>query len=1466
MRNTIFNKLLLTLVILFTHRLFALAQPKCYFEHYGTEEGLPQNTVMDILQDKKGIMWFSTWDGLCKFDGYKFTSYKNLPDNPYPMRSSRIDHIMEDLDGYIWTLSYDNEAHRFDPHTETFTGIRSLEGYDDFSFFCREMLLMPSGKVWLLSDKEGCISITDERFSIQLFNKENSRIKDNKVNFIYEDNHQNSWILTSKGAYLFSEEGTLIQQIGASSDSHPLAFHSATQVGQDIWLASEQGKVIIYNLLGKQFRTFQLDIASAIQEIKPITSSHLLITTASLDFFIYNTKNHQVENRKLTLPKKLQSSRIKKSYIDKSKRIWFELSTLGVSMYNFNDQSIQYFEPRIESPIVNITAPILIILEDQKGRTWVHPKGGGFSLYDPKTNKLLPFYNEPNSKSWQFSSMLHAAYIDKQDNLWLGTHSEGLDKVLFSEEVFHTEAIDRQASNIMSNRTRCIFEDNEKNLWVSTKEGKVHVYNSHHQHLGYLCDNGVIGQGKPLSGITYCIMQDTNNNIWLGTKGKGIYQLKKNTDRSFAITSFQHSPTDIYSLSSNSIYSIYQDYKNRIWIGSYGGGLNLMTEDGKFINHNNQLINYPSNYGSQIRVICEDKYGNICLGTTLGLIMFSPDFSLYNNIQFKFYIKQAGNALSLSANDVYDIITTKQGQTYFATFGGGVNTITSVDSKGFPTKFDAITKTQGLSSDIALQLIEDHEGKLWISSEGNISIFNPSTKSIKTYSEISKMIKGFSFTEGSSFVDHNGFIYFGYTNGLLTINPFIVHTNTFKPYLALTNLQISNKDVTYGKESPLHQHIDDTENLILNHKQNSFNIEFAAIDYANTRQIQYAYKLEGFDTDWISAQELRTATYNNLLPKKYTFQVKSTNSDGVWVDNIHTLPIHIVPSFWQTSWATLLYIIIAGIIISLIFRSLFIYYRLKDKINLEQEEIEMKTRFFMDISHEIRTPLTMIVSPIQNILDGEFTMTEIKNQLNLVLKNSNRMLRMVNLILDFRKIEKGKLNIQSTLFGKYVQSICQNFKRSAELNGIQLTIHNDAPDTTLWIDRDHVEKLIYNLLSNAIKHTPSGKRIDVSVTPVGNTLALEVKDEGSGMNQEIQKKLFTRFASFSLDKSKPSTGIGLSIVKEVADKHKARIEVNSKEDHGSTFTVYFPMGHAHFEEGAIELIQNTTSPSTKEVDIQPSPTQQDNTESESTQPDQSKPTILVVEDDYELRGYIVSVLNSEYNVIEAEDGQQGYDSASSQLPDFILSDIMMPRVDGVAFLQMVKGNRDTSHIPFILLTAKVDMDSRLQGLKYGADDYITKPFSVKYLKARIKNIISQRQLLYHSYFKEPIPEVCEPQDTADELEVITLEDKTFIKEVKQFIETNIDNSELVVEDLANEMLMSRTVFFKKMKSLTGLAPIEFVREVRIKYAAQVIKTTDYPIKEVAFMVGFSDAKYFTKWFKAIMGTTPSNYREENGSN
>ena len=1459
-------------IFIFVQLCFILqlrGQPEAYFKHYGAENGLPQHTITDILQDEKGFMWFSTWDGLSKFDGYTFTTYHLPSDNTVESRSSRIDNLYEDKYNNIWALTYDNQAYRFNIETASFLSPNSIEACRGNSFSASQIVPMESGTVWLLSEKHGCISITDSLFSANVYNTRNHNITDDYVYAIHEDKFKNSWILTNKGLTLVAADGA-----SPSFFFHPLSsgrfkeetpFFSAMEFGDTIWFGSHRGLIWKYDLKEKTFSRFSTGISSDIISICEISSEKILVLSSLSGFIIYNTHDGSMEvNNSVTNPD-MKFHQIIGGYVDRSKNIWLETDLLGVSKFNPYSGHYVHFTPFIESTVSSVFPPNFFIFEDNDDRLWVHPRGGGFSIYDRENDQLTPFYNEPFSQHWLFSNMMHSAYSDRQGNLWMCTRSNGLEKVIFYDDAkFKSIPLHGNVNSTISNDVRPIFEDSQHNIWVATKDGIIHIYNAEMKEQGILNNRGEIGSGAPLEGIAYCIIEDSERNIWIGTKGEGAIKLvRKVSGNGFHISRYKNDSHDKYSLSDNNVYAIFEDKNKNIWIGTFGGGLNLIihgADEDRIVNHLNDLTDYPFSQADQVRIITDDKHGHICVGTTLGFMMFDADFKSPQEIEFKIFTRSTAEEYAIGANDIIDICTTQSGETYIGTFGGGISKIKETDQSGFPIRFETYSTAQGIPSNIILSIEEDKRGDLWIGSEGGLTKFNRQAETFENFSEIKRMMKRYNFSENSNCCLRDGRMLFGYSHGMFVFDPERVKNNTFNPYLALVQFRLFNRIVHISDGGPLHKSIDLIEHLQLKHNQNFFSIEFAALDYTDPENILYAYKLDGFDKEWIYAGNQRIANYTNLSRGKYLFRVKSTNSDGVWTDNERTLAIEVLPPLWATGWAYLFYALLSILILYFIFRILYAFYKMRNKIVLEKQESEIKTRFFTNISHEIRTPLTMIVSPIESLIQNTSTPEAVKKQLLLVSKNTKRLLNMVNQILDFQKMEQSPLTVSKIAIGPFVENLYENYMNNAKLRNIDYSFENRVGDQLIWVDAEALEKIVVNLLSNAFKYTPEGKSIHVSVFLHNDEVALQVKDTGVGINKERMGRLFRRFESFNEDASKPSTGIGLSIVKEMADKHRARIEVDSEERKGSSFTVYFRKGNSHFGTDVTiddSLIPLAVSETQREIEDEPLPLL-------ATEEVNGQPSVLVVEDDEDLRQFILSILENEYEVYEASNGKEGLEKALELIPDFIVSDIMMPEVDGIELLEGVRSNIHTSHILFLLLTAKTTLDSKLEGFGQGADEYITKPFSVSYFKARVKNLLQRRSELQRYYRNKtnssPVA-LSRAKETTDA--PFNEKDLVFIRAVNEFIESHLGDSDFVIEDMAVEMGMSRTVFFKKLKGLTGLAPIEYVRDVLMQHAAEFLANGEYAINEVSYMIGMNDAKYFTRCFKKKFNMTPSEYKKIN---
>ena len=972
---------------------------------------------------------------------------------------------------------------------------------------------------------------------------------------------------------------------------------------------------------------------------------------------------------------------------------------------------------------------------------------------------------------------------------------------------------------------------------------------------------------------------------------------------SYKLTRYQHDSNDMYSLSDNNVYCVYEDHHGRIWAATFAGGINYISqgEHGEtvFINHRNNLKGYPIDVCYKARFITSDNNGRLWVGTTTGAVAFDENFKKPEDIQFHHFSRVPNDTKSLSNNDVHWIIATQQKELYLATFGGGLNKLISISEDGHG-EFKSYSVLDGLSSDVLLSIREDHKQNLWISTENGICKFVPSGERFENYDERSISFR-VRFSEAASTLTSGGDMLFGTSNGLFMFSPDSIRKSSYVPPVVFSKLMVANEDVIPGEKSILKVDLDDTQELVLSHDENIFSVQYAALDYTNPQNIQYAYILDGFEKQWTFADRQRSVTYTNLPKGDYIFRVRSTNSDGVWVDNERILNITILPSFWETPLAYVLYVCFVLLIIFVAVYILFTIYRLKHEVSVEQQISDIKLRFFTNISHELRTPLTLIAGPVEQVLKNDKLPADAREQLVVVERNTNRMLRLVNQILDFRKIQnkKMKMQVQQLNVVAFVRKIMDNFESVAEEHNIDFLFQTEKEALNLWVDADKFEKIVFNLLSNAFKYTPNGKMITVFIREDEGTVSVGVQDQGIGIAENKRKSLFVRFENL-VDKNifnQASSGIGLSLVKELVEMHKATISVDSRLGEGSCFKVDFLKGKEHYSSSVEFILEDSAAPLSMEriVDIANSSLQTEaaivdapdlevSAAKEEAGESSSKELMLLVEDNQELRSFLRSIFASTYRVVEASDGMEGWSKALKYLPDIIISDVMMPEKDGIEMTRELRADMTTSHIPIILLTAKTTIESKLEGLEYGADDYITKPFSATYLQARVENLLMQRKKL-QNFYRDSLTHVtvsetpvaqgetlaghasAEPVSSAAEepaMPEMSPNDRKFMDKLVDLMEKNMDNGELVVDDLVRELAVSRSVFFKKLKTLTGLAPVEFIKEMRIKRAAQLIETGEFNMTQISYMVGINDPRYFSKCFKAQVGMTPTEYREKVG--
>ena len=1439
----------------------AIAQPIYQIKHYSVNDGMSQGIVRTIIQDKKGFLWFGTWNGLNKFDGYTFKNYKTSYKDAYILNTNRLNHIVETKYGDIWCQTYDGRVYLFDNQTEQFVDVlrnmeESMKQNNDMS----QIFSLPKGISWIAFEN-GYVARIDEQLckqgeGITLYSTFNQNLKGNHIQTVFEDSEGDEWILTDKGVSIIGEK-----QIDSD-----FPFQYIKEADGTIYLISQADKMASYNLKTQKFKFIEIPYSiSYIYEVKQLDRNILSFATEN-GLLLYRTKENEfelIDIRTATQP----SNIVQSVYQDRHKELWVFPKAAGVIRYNPSTKEMQHLFTPANEVIRYERKNKNVIFEDNQNVLWILPPEGNFSYYDRDKKRLMPMLTDVNNPKSVYSPFVRSYTLDNQGNCWL-TSTRGVNKISFFPHTYNLIHIDHGFE------TRAFLCDSEKRLWTSSKAQVIRIFGPDGQLEGYLTPQGKISKSPQSFTSAYCFLEDHEGNIWMGTKEDGIYLLKKKDKDSYYIQQFVHQSDNPYSLSGNSIYSIFQDSRKRIWVGCYIGGINLLTYtkngDIEFIHSDNELKNYPTSYASKVRHISEAPGGVLLVGTTNGLLTFSNQFERPEEIKFYRNCCESGVSTSLSGNDVMYIYTDRLKRTYVASFTGGISQIISKNLLSSKIELKTFTTDDGPASDLVQAMQEDLQRKLWILSENAISKLDPQRTTFENYG-LSSLHQEFSFSEAGPVLNARNQIVFGTDKGFIEISPEEMKKSTYIPPIVFTGLKVQGQSSTIA--------IDDLKELHLKPSQRNVTFQFAALDYVDSKEIRYAYRLKGLEEEWNDVDKSRSASYINLPNGKYLLQVKSTNSDGVWMDNIHTLSINVLPTFWETAWAWLLYIVLFILFTGCIVYVLFYIYRLRHQVDIEQQLSNIKLRFFTDISHELRTPLTLISSPVNEVLENEDLSHTAREHLTVVQKNAERMLRLMNQILDFRKIQNQKMKVlvEKTDLISLLEKVMVSFRLIAEEKKIDYRLQTNLKSIHAWIDRDKFEKIFFNLISNAFKYTPAEKAITIEVATQTDKVIITVADEGIGIEPTKLRSLFQRFETLArYNMLQPSSGIGLSLVKEMVDMHHGTIEVTSEPGSGSRFTVTLPLQKEVFEQdGQVEFILNDSQISTPHpVDSMKTPEEVEVAaaeEEEIEEPDSNADpdclSILVVEDNEELKAFLKSILSESYTVITASNGEEGLQHAIENIPDLIISDVMMPVMDGLDMIRQIKENNSICHIPIIVLSAKASLDDRIAGLEQGIDDYITKPFSSTYLKTRIASLLRQRKSLQEIYMLK----LTEGKDivTADNLNAftpsqpqITPYDEQFMQKVMEFMEEQMDNTELTIDEFAERLMLSRTIFYRKLKSIIGLTPVDFIREIRIKRAVQLIDSGEYNFSQVAYMTGFNDPKYFSKCFKKVIGITPSEYKEK----
>lgn len=1133
---------------------------------------------------------------------------------------------------------------------------------------------------------------------------------------------------------------------------------------------------------------------------------------------------------------------------------------------------------------------IKAIAEDRQGYLWVGTTTDGLYRYQLSTAKVTHYTCEAANPYGLSSNDVRRVMPARDGKIWIGTMT-GLNIFDTATQQFtHYEHDAEDRSSLSDNSIKEIYQDDNGSIWIGTMFGGVNVV--HPGTIPFQLYQHNTFKNSISNNIVSAITADAQGNLWIGTEGNGLNHFNKTSGR---FTACVHTPGNKRSLAANSVKALYRDKANNLWIGLHQGGLDMCKPGaGSFVHYRNNAADSNTISSDIVSCMLEDSQDRFWIGTSKGLNLMNRQNGtfrryiikpqqplrlssdgircMYEDTRHNLWVGTTGglnllragtevftwfgvneqNTTMLSAGYINCITEDSSGTVWIGAFHGGLNRYNAASGS-----FTRYTTRQGLPSDNILNIQQDDRETLWVTTDNGMFTFHLTTGKVKVFT-VKDGLPTNEFNYSSGFKDAGGDLYFGTYNGLVRFSPGRMKENGVAPQVVFTGLKLFNEPVAIGDNTALlHQDISVTQSLRFTHQQNVFTIDFSALNYNKPERNAYSYRLEGFETHW-NYVTVPSATYTNLPAGNYRLLVRAGNNDGIWSDQPAVMAIVVLPPVWNTWWAWLLYVALAAIVLYLVTRFYRRQARWKRELYYEQLHHERQQQlhllqldFFTRISHEIRTPLTLIAGPVEKAMELTGDNPVLARQLDHIKQNSNRLIRLVNELLDFRKIESGHMQLHVT--ERDLVSFCRDSYLSFESMAAARHMHYlfEAPDTPMpaWFDAAQLEKVLFNLLANAFKFTPDNGTITVSVKAGDTHLQVLVEDTGSGISEKDLPYIFDHFYQEEQAAATQGWGIGLALARHITTLHKGTIDVTSTGPAGArhtVFTVSLLSGNTHFAPEALAGEQATGSTGYTLINELATTAVR-----ELLPAGAGKPLLLLAEDNEDVRGFIKESLNDAYAITECANGLEAWETACRLVPDIIISDIAMPEMDGLALCGRLKTDERTCHIPVILLTAKAAHTHLVGGLKTGADAYITKPFSMQVLELHLRNLLAAREAMRHKYAQQVT--------LMPENKVIASPDALFLDKLMQLLQQHMENPEFDVEALVKAIGMSQTVLYRKIKALTGLAITEFIKTARLKQAAQLLAQQKMSIAEVAYAVGFNDRKYFSKEFKKQFGQAPSEY-------
>ncbi|MCS2227461.1 response regulator [Bacteroides fragilis] len=1301
-----------------------------YFKNLSIRNGLSQNTVNAILQDRKGFMWLGTKDGLNRYDGLSFRKFKHDAANPRSIGNSFITSLYEDFNGNIW-VGTDAGVYIYYPEKEAF---------EEFDCQSLEKTRIERSVSMIAGDKQGRVWIAVEAQGMFCYDTRQKLLR----------NYPLSEISSNIKCFTFDSGGTL--WLGFYGDG--LYYSKDNLATVHPYGSPEDGK-----------REFE---GGVITKIVQGNYNCLYIGSVKEGVSELNLTSGQVRNL-LAIDESGESIFCRDLLPYSDNELWIGTES-GIYIYNL--RTAQFIHLRA-------------------------------SLYD----------------SYSLSdNAIYALYKDREEGLWIGSYFGGVDYYPRQYTYFAKYYPKNIANSLHGKRVREFCRADDGTLWIGTEDGGLNHFNPKTKEFHFF---------EPSAGFTniHGLCMD-GSHLWVGTFSKGLRVIDTRTGVVLRTYTEGHTP---HSLNDNSIFSICRTSAGEIYLGTLFGLLRYNRTQDNF-------DRIPELNGKFVYDIKEDSYGNLWLATYAnGAYCYDVSVRRWKN-----YVFDAEDEKSLPYDKVLSVFEDSYRQIWLTTQGGGF-CLFHPDTETF-TRYGL---KDGLPNDVVYQIVEDDDRFLWLTTNNGLVRFDPKTMEMKVFSTANGLPTN-QFNYRSGFKDEAGNIYLGSINGFVAFDPRTFAENRQVPAVAITDFLLFNKEVPVGEtDSPLKSSITFSDKVVLTADQNSFSFRIAALSYQAPRMNKLMYKLEGFDEGWLTIGESPLVTYSNLGYGDYVFKVKASNSDGVWNEQETSLHLSILPPFYLSGWAYCFYVLFfMGCLVCVIFyfkrRNYRKQHRQMEMLEQEKERevYHAKIDFFTNVAHEIRTPLTLIKGPLENIILKKEVDSETKEDLYIMKQNTERLLNLTNQLLDFRKTEtRGfRLNFTECDVVAVLRETYLRFTSLAKQKGLDFILELPQECFMADVNQEALTKIISNLLNNGVKYASTYLRISLETDE--KVFHIRTFNDGEMIPDIMKEEIFKPFVRLDKeDEVTTGTGIGLALSRSLAELHQGSLMMEKGEE-VNCFCLTLPVN----QDSTITLSAENVS----QVEENSCGWEQEETDTK-----EKKPMILVVEDNPDMLAFIRKQLTTEYSVLTAMNGIEALAVLDNHYVNLVVSDVMMPQMDGFELCKTIKSDLSYSHIPVVLLTAKTNIQSKIEGLELGADAYIEKPFSVEYLLANISSLIHNREKLRQTFAKSPF--------VAANTMALTKADEEFIWKLNDIIQANLHNPEFSMEDMADALKMSRSSFYRKIKGVLDLSPNEYLRLERLKQAAQLLKEGKSRVNEICYTVGFNSPSYFSKCFLKQFGVLPKDF-------